>query len=136
MPLDDLESFRFKTCRDLYGGVQQISTGRRNGRPAIFFSPDIAEPTAPTGPAPDLREQERLFVNLTPIERETWRKILAAQSIASIAKEEGVSRAAIYARVEGNCKGQGGMIAKNYWVLLWWLKRQMFREATDPQIKR
>ena len=130
MPLDDLESFRFKTCRDLYGGVQPISTGRRNGRPAIFFSPDIAEPTAPPGPAPDLREQERLFVNLTPIERETWRKILSAQSIASIAKEEGVSRSAIYARIEGNGKGQGGMIAKNFWVLLWWLMRRRAERQT------
>jgi len=124
MPLEDLESFRFKICRDLYGGVQPISTGRRNGRPAIFFPPDIAKPTALPGPAPDLREQERLYVNLTPIERQTWRKILSAQSIASIASEEGVSRAAIYARIEGNGKGQGGMIAKNFWVLLWWLMRQ------------
>jgi len=132
MPLDDLEGFRFKTCRDLYGGVQQISVGRRNGRPAIFFPPDIAEPTAPTGPAPDLREQERLFVNLTPVERETWRKILCAQSIASIAKEEGISRAAIYARIEGNGKGQGGMIAKNFWVLLWWIMRR----RADRQTKR
>ena len=130
MPLDDLEGFRFKTCRDLYGGVQQISVGRRNGRPAIFFPPDIAEPTAPTGPAPDLREQERLFVNLTPIERETWRKILSAQSIASIASEEGVSRTAIYARIEGNGKGQGGMIAKNFWVLLWWLMRRRAERQT------
>jgi hypothetical protein len=130
MPLDELESFRFKTYRDLYGGVRQIGVGRRNGRPAIFFPPDIAEPTAPTGSAPDLREQERLFVNLTPIERETWRKILSAQSIASIASEEGVSRTAIYARIEGNGKGQGGMIAKNFWVLLWWLMRRRAERQT------
>src|ERR1017187_10146372 len=101
MPQDDLESFRFQACRDLYGGVQQISTGRHNGRPAIFLPPGIAELTGPTDPAPDLWEQERLFVNLTPLERQTWRKILGARSIASIAKEEGVSRAAIYARIEG-----------------------------------
>jgi hypothetical protein len=130
MPLDDSESFRFKTCRDLYGGVQQISVGRRNGRPAIFFSPNIAEPTAKADSAPDLREQERLFVNLTPIERETWRKILGGQSIASIANEEGVSRAAIYARIEGNGKGQGGMIGKNFWVLLWWLMRRRAERQT------
>ena len=132
MPLDDSESFRFKTCRDLYGGVQPISTGRRNGRPAIFFPPDIAEPAAKAESTPDLREQERLFVNLTPIERQTWRKILSAQSIASIASQEGVSRAAIYARIEGNGKGQGGMIAKNFWVLLWWLMRR----RADRQTKR
>ena len=132
MPLDDLESFRFKTCRDLYGGVQPISIGRRNGRPAIFFPPDIAEPIAEAESTPDLREHERLFVNLTPVERETWRKILCAQSIASIAKEEGISRAAIYARIEGNGKGQGGMIAKNFWVLLWWIMRR----RADRQTKR
>jgi len=132
MPLDDLESFRFKTRRDLYGGVQPISIGRRNGRPAIFFPPDIAEPIAEAESTPDLREQERLYVNLTPVERETWRKILCAQSIASIAKEEGISRAAVYARIEGNGKGQGGMIAKNFWVLLWWLMRR----RADRQIER
>lgn len=130
MPLDDSESFRFKTCRDLYGGVQPISTGRRNGRPAIFFPPDIAEPAAKAESTPDLREQERLYVNLTPIERQTWRKILSAQSIVSIASEEGVSRAAIYARIEGNGKGQGGMIAKNFWVLLWWLMRRRAEHQT------
>ena len=130
MPLDDSESFRFKTCRDLYGGVQPISTGRRNGRPAIFFPPDIAEPAAKAESTPDLREQERLYVNLTPIERQTWRKILSAQSIVSIASEERVSRAAIYARIEGNGKGQGGMIAKNFWVLLWWLMRRRAERQT------
>ena len=133
MAPDDLESFGFRACRDLYGGVRQIGVGRRNGRPAIFFPPGIAEPIVPTDPSPALWEQEGLFVNLTPIERETWCKILGAQSIASIASEEGVSRAAIYARIEGNGKGQGGMIAKNFWVLLWWLLRQrsLFREHHD-----
>ena len=133
MAPDDLESFRFRACRDLYGGVRQIGSGRRNGRPAIFLPPGIAEPIAPPDPSPNLWEQERLFVNLTPIERETWRKILQARSIASVAKEEGVSRAAIYARIEGDCKGRGGMVAKNYWVLLWWLLRQrsLFREHHD-----
>lgn len=124
MPHDDLESFRFTACRDLYGGMQQISTGRRNGRTAVFFARNITEPTGPTDPDPNLWEQERLFVNLTPLQRQTWRKILSAQSIASIAKEEGVSRAAIYARIQGNCKAQGGMIAKNVWCLLWWRLRQ------------
>src|SRR4029077_15969191 len=78
----------------------------------------------PQDPAPDPMEQERYFVNLNSLERETWRKILGAQSVASIANEEGVSRAAIYARIKGNRKGQGGMIGKNFWVLLWWRLRR------------
>jgi hypothetical protein len=124
------EQLQFRHCRNLSGEAVAISVGRRNGRPAIFFPPDIAELAAKPGPASDLREQERLFVNLTPIERQTWRKILSAQSIASIASQEGVSRAAIYARIEGNGKGQGGMIAKNFWVLLWWLMRRRAERQT------
>ena len=124
------EQLQFRHCRNLSGEAVAISVGRRNGRPAIFFPPDIAEPAALPDPAPDLREQERLYVNLTPIERQTWRKILSAQSIVSIASEEGVSRAAIYARIEGNGKGQGGMIAKNFWVLLWWLMRRRAERQT------
>ena len=100
-----------------------MSVGRRNGQPAAFFSPpfgDVEE--APE--QPEIQFLEKLFINLNAVERETWRKILSAQSVASIAKEEGVSRQAIYARIQGNRKGQGGMIAKNFWVLLWWQLRQ------------
>lgn len=115
---------RLRRCRNLSGEAVAVGVGRRNGRPAIFFPPGIAERTVPTDPSLDLWEQERLFVNLTPVERETWRKILRAQSIASIAKEEGVSGAAIRARIKGNSRGQGGMIGKNFWCLLWWRLRQ------------
>ena len=124
MPNQDFETLRFPVCRDLHGALHNVSAGKRNGKPAIFFPGTFTEPEQPMNPKPDIREQERLFVNLNPLERETWRKILAAQSIASIAKEEGVSRAAIYARIQGNSKGQGGMIGKNLWVLLWWQLRQ------------
>jgi hypothetical protein len=41
-----------------------------------------------------------------------------------------VKRSAIYARICGNSKGQGGMIAKNFWVLLWWLCRQKIQGKT------
>ena len=124
MQKDDFQILRFRVFRDLHGSVQSAGGGRRNGRPAIFFPQSLSEPPDPAAEQTDLCDQQRLFVNLNALERETWRKILQAPSIASIAEQEGVSRAAIYARIQGNNKGQGGMVAKNFWVLLWWLVRQ------------
>jgi len=121
---------RFRRCRDLHGNPVSLTIGRRNGQPAAFLRPLSEDPL----PAPEPREiepQPKLFVNLNPLESETWRKLLAAQSIASIAKEEGVSRPAIYARIQGNNKGQGGMIAKNFWVLLWWRLRQQLLSSNS-----
>ena len=130
MPQHEFEVLRFRRCRDLHGNPVPLTVGRRNGKPAAFLRPDIGDPA----PAPEPRafeEQAKLFVNLNPLERETWRKLLAARSIASIAREEGVSRSAIYARIEGNSRCQGGMISKNPWILLWWrLRRKLFTTET------
>src|SRR5580704_9354170 len=104
MPHTDFETIRFRTCRDLRGAPRSVSCGKRNGHITIFLPRSIdGEAEAPEIPAFD--EQSRLFVNLNPVERETWRKILCARSIASIAQEEGVSRSAIYARIQGNRYG-------------------------------
>jgi hypothetical protein len=124
MQKDDFQILRFRVFRDLRGSVQSAGGGRRNGKPAVFFPQSLSEPPDPAAEQTNLCDQQRLFVNLNPLERETWCKILQAQSISSIAEQEGVSRAAIYARIQGNNKGQGGMVAKNFWVLLWWLARQ------------
>jgi len=125
----------FRYCRRLDGKLEPVDVAKRNGRRVPYFHPSMTEPASnQNGDEPDagkdFASQSRFFVNLNPVERETWRKILSAQSIASIAKEEGVSRAAIYSRICGNSKGQGGMISKNFWVLLWWQLRQ--RLLTSP----
>jgi len=124
MDIDLLETLFFQRCADASGSTQLLQVGRRNGRPSVFLARGFWHPPDVDVPATAFSEQERFFVNLNRVERETWRKILEAQSIASIAREEGVSRAAIYARIEGNRRGHGGMIRKNFWVLLWWLVRQ------------
>ncbi len=105
-----------------------LTVGRRNGKPTVFLHPSVEE--AAEAPEPwEFSAQERYFVNLNPLERQTWRKILSAQSINNIAEEEGVSRQAIYARIQGNGRGQGGMISKNAWVSLWWrFRQQQFTE--------
>jgi hypothetical protein len=69
-------------------------------------------------------EDARYYINLNSIEERTWRKLLNGQSISSIAQDEGVSRKAVYDRIQGNSKGHGGMIGKNFWVLLWWRLRR------------
>jgi hypothetical protein len=120
----DQDLFRFCSYCDLSGTPHRISRGKRNGRPVAFFAPTALEPVEPAAEPIDYSEQSRLFVNLNALESATWKRLLTAQSIASIAKEDGVSRAAIYARIEGNGTGQGGMTAKNFWVLLWWRLRE------------
>ena len=69
-------------------------------------------------------DDSRYYVNLNQLESRTWRRILSGVSIAAIAADDGVSRQAVYARIQGDAKGRGGMISKNFWCLLWWRLRQ------------
>jgi hypothetical protein len=124
MDTDLVQTLFFQRCADLKGAGQQLHMGRRNGRPSVFLGRCFDHPPDEEVSVTALSEREHLFVSLNPVERSTWEKLLAAQSISSIAAEEGVSRAAIYARIQGNRFGQGGMIGKNFWVLLWWRLRQ------------
>ena len=73
-------------------------------------------------------DEPRLYINLNEVERRTWRQILSGVSINGIAEGEGVSRTAIYERIQGNRFGHGGMIGKNFWVLLWWRLRRRIRQ--------
>ena len=57
---------------------------------------------------------------LNRIERRTWLMLLLGESITQIADREKRSRSAIYHRIRGNSKGQGGMIRKNDYVRIWW----------------
>ena len=126
------ELLRFRRYRDLLGNPVTLTVGRRNGKPAPFFGPTNHHHSEVAPEPPEFAYQEKFFINLNPVERKTWRKILRGQSIASIAQEEGVSRPAIYARIQGNSKGQGDMIGKNFWVLLWWRLRQQLITKGKP----
>jgi DNA invertase Pin-like site-specific DNA recombinase len=112
----------FQVYRRLDGSMERVSLGRRNGRLLALLPPSCTEPPDKEQPK-EIFEQSRLYVNLNPLEAETWKKLLKGQSIRDIAREEGVSRQAVYSRIVGNSKGQGGMVSKNFWVLLWWLLR-------------
>lgn len=122
--ISDDSTILFQSCNALDGHSERVSLCRRNGHPTILLPPNWAD----DGPEKDASglwiEDPRYYVNLNEVERRTWRQILSAVSINTIARYEGVSRAAIYARIQGNSRGQGGMIGKNVWVLLWWRLRQ------------
>lgn len=109
--------------RRLDGSIERVSLGRRNGRLLAILPPSCTEPPGHEETL-EIYEQSRLYVNLNPVETETWKKILKGQTIRDIARDEGVTRQAVYSRIAGNSKNQGGMIGKNFWVLLWWLLRR------------
>ena len=127
MDREDNEILFFQQCRTLDGRIERIEVGRRNGRVAPLFIPDwgLIDPVSDSNQAERRAKAIRaeLSINLNPLERRTWRQLIHDRPIIEIAQEEGVSRSAIYERIRGNSKGQGGMIAKNPYVALWWIER-------------
>ncbi|HYT75106.1 MAG TPA: hypothetical protein VEL79_10195 [Vicinamibacterales bacterium] len=65
---------------------------------------------------------EILTINLSPVERRTWMRLLSGASIRAVAKEDGVTRTAIYARIRGS-RRSAGMVSKNPFVAQWWARR-------------
>jgi hypothetical protein len=131
----DFDVNYFHYARDHGGKLIPVGIVRRNKRAVPRFDPLITEPDQhPDGDADQPGgasqasvpwiEDPRYYVNLNEVESRTWRLILSAKSISEIARIERVKRQAILCRIRGNSKGQGGMIAKNFWVLLWWRIRR------------
>ncbi len=113
----------FGACAGLDGRVRPVDFYRQNGQRRVIVPRDCC------GPAEDHLSGEavrlpNLFANLTQIEQRTWLKLLTNRSVAAIAKEEGVTRTAIYERIRGNARGTSGMVAKNPWIAVWWARRQ------------
>ena len=113
---------------DLNGTVRSVPIGKRSGYHVPMFAPGDFDPT---GSRDDETHQlsfdellEAVSGNLTPKERRTWHRILKGASICQVAREDGVSRAAVYERIRGNSKKGGGMVVKNPFVAIWWIRRQ------------
>lgn len=122
--ISDDSTILFPTCNTLGGRSDRVRPGRRDGRPVVLLPPNWAHKASQQA-CSSLRFDDLSFcVNFDEVERRTWSQILSTIGINAIAREEGVSRAAIYARIQGNSKGQGGMTGENVWVLLWWRMRQ------------
>ena len=130
--LADLEVLYFRSfsCHD--GHVEEAQLYRRNGQLMVQFPPEstmssLEQP--PHGGELDPELVDEVCENLTEVERRTWLAIIDRRSIPDIARDEGVSHAAIYERIRGR-KGAGGMIAKNRYVSRWWELRQQRKKQT------
>lgn len=117
--------------RRLSGAIERGGTIKRNGQTLPNVGPSAAEEE--TEAEMQLWEKEKMYVNLNEIERRTWERILRGWTITDIAEEDRVSRQAILARIGGNSKNQGGMIGKNFHVLVWWLFRSKGRRGSPDR---
>ncbi len=114
--------FAFQTYRTLTGAPMPADLIRRGGRSAPRHRRDWDADPAVDNPRP-FAVRRRVLRDLTRIERRTWRRILAGWAIDTIARADGISRAAVYARIRGS-DGRGGMVRKNPYVARWWAGRR------------
>ena len=117
------EDIYFQYIRRLDGRPERIGTVKRNGKLVPRFTPDRLE--AKSGGSVSrftefMRLVRELMYSLNRVQRRTWALILRGHRITDVASQERVSSPAIYARIRGNSKGQGGMIRKNDYVWIWW----------------
>jgi hypothetical protein len=125
--------FYYRACCDLFGNARPVSIGKRNGIPTVFVPPAGQSDTPPPATSFEWLDTPKYYVNLNEIERRTWHQVLSGLSISAIARNERVSRQAIYTRLLGT-RDCGGMIQKNYWVLVWCVARDLYprRERRRP----
>ena len=128
------ETRYFRYIRTFAGRLEPVDFARRNGRLVPNFSPEHTEADPGQGVRSDLKPLLReLMYALNRTERRTWLLLLLGYSIVEIARKERVSRPAIYARIRGNRKKQGGMIRKNEYVAIWW-RNQRNGQSNDKSV--
>jgi hypothetical protein len=121
-PNEELLYFRY--CRTLDGRLIPIDTAKHNGRLVPHFSPDQFTPILDHSDCEFEELIAEVCQNLTITERRTWLQLVDGLTILDIAAAERISRTAVYERIRGNSKGQGGMVAKNDYCRIWWERRQ------------
>ena len=114
------ETTYFRYARRIDGRMEPVDVARHNGRLIPRFDPSWTDSSTDisTGELDELIAE--VSYNLNPLERATWLKLIDGQSVELIADSEGISRSAVYERIRGNSKKQGGMVRKNDYVRLWW----------------
>ena len=92
----------FRYCRDQRGNLVPIDLARRNGRLVPRFPPSMIEPAVPGEEESDEFGDlvAEVTQNLTAVQSRTFLRLADGASILEIAKEENISRAAIYDRIK------------------------------------
>ena len=92
----------FRYCRDHSGNLVPVDLARRNGRLVPRFPPSMTAAAAPEeGESDEYGELvAEVTEKLTPVQSRTFLRLADGASILEIAKEENVSRAAIYDRIK------------------------------------
>jgi len=121
----DPETLLFLRWRDLSGHLECVDVIKRNGQLAPRYVPEYSRANQPSEMHEPLKE---LMYNLTAIERRTWLSLLLGVPIGVIAERQCVSCSAIYERIRGNSKRQGGMVRKNHYVRNWWRDRRKHKK--------
>lgn len=124
------ETTYFRYIRTLEGNLEPIDVVRQNGRCVPRFSPATLSGSQDKPPSEFIPLYREIMYGLSRLERRTWLPLLFGRSVEEVAQSQGVSRAAIYARIRGNSKHQGGMIRKNDYVAIWWRTQ---RRSLIPQ---
>lgn len=126
MDSSDHEVHYFRYVRRLDGSLEPVDLARRNGRVVPRFHPSVLEPP-PTQDPEESREYRELVdevsQNLNPLERKTWLRLLDGVPILDVAKDDHVSRAAIYDRLRR-------MVVKNEYVAIWWRLKNKCNQHT------
>jgi hypothetical protein len=108
----DFESTYFSYFRRIDGSLQSAGRAKRNGRVVPTFAPSALEPEAYSAmeESSEYKALKReVLYNLTPCEQRTLERRADGVPVSEIAKEEGVSRAAIRKRILA-------MISKNEYM--------------------
>jgi len=110
----------FEYVRDQSGNLVPVNFARRGKRRVPYFPPHITEPRSPCAQEDSAEYRETVEVvtyGLTPTERRCFLRVTEGGiSISELAKEEVVSRPAIYCRFRR-------MRAKNVFVQAWWARK-------------
>ena len=116
----DFDVNYFRYVRDQHGNLVPVNFAQRGLRRVPYFPPSITEPVPPALEEESADYQETVEIvtyDLTPPERRGFLRVTEdAFSVAELAREEGVSRPAIYWRFRR-------MRKKNVFVEAWWIRK-------------